>query len=313
LIRFWNVANGVTLLGLASALACALLAAHGCVPYATVALIAAGLCDFFDGWVARKLSRTDEEKRFGAHLDSAVDACSFALAPPLLLHAAGLRSPPELALLAFFATCAVWRLAYFDTVGLVQEGEQRSYTGVPTTFAALVLPLAFTAGFVGPRAPDRRQRRRARARGRHGEPVQGEEARRRLLRDLRAPRGRGRLGVRALPGEVRGPLSYARRVLPGLAQLTRTLIFPGCPAPMPAAEPLARAYPGVEPIRYRTTDGLELVGALATARQPGAPALVYFHGNAESAAQNEPLAHELALRGVTTLVAEYRGYGGLAG
>jgi CDP-diacylglycerol--serine O-phosphatidyltransferase len=150
-LRFWNAANAITLLGLASALACALLSAHGLVPYAVVALVASGLCDFFDGFVARKLTRTDEEKKFGAALDSAVDACAFAIAPPCLLHAAGLTSPPELALLGFFTVCAVWRLAYFDTVGLASEGEQRYYTGLPTTFTALVLPLAFSAGFAGAR------------------------------------------------------------------------------------------------------------------------------------------------------------------
>lgn len=149
MIRFWNAANAVTLLGLTSALASALLAAEGRLAYAVCALIASGLCDFFDGWVARKLTRTDEEKAFGAHLDTVVDGCSFAIAPPLLLHAAGLTSAPELALLVFFACCAVWRLAYFDTVGLATEGTVRYYTGVPTTFAALVLPIAFTAGFVG--------------------------------------------------------------------------------------------------------------------------------------------------------------------
>lgn len=149
MIRFWNAANAVTLVGLLSALASALFAARGQVPYAVCALIASGLCDFFDGWVARRLTRTDEQKRFGAHLDTVVDGCSFAIAPPLLLYAAGLKSPPELALLGFFACCAVWRLAYFDTVGLATEGEVRYYTGVPTTFAALVLPIAFTAGFLG--------------------------------------------------------------------------------------------------------------------------------------------------------------------
>lgn len=145
--RFIDAANLVSLAGLASALAAALLATRGRLALGLVAMIASGLCDLFDGLIARRLARTDEQKAFGGHLDSAVDACAFGFAPAIWLHAAGLRTPPDCALLAFFAACAVWRLAYFDTVGLSTEGAARYYTGVPVTYAALVIPLAGLAGF----------------------------------------------------------------------------------------------------------------------------------------------------------------------
>lgn len=149
MLRFVDAANLLSLAGLASALAGALLAIHGRLAHGLVAMIASGLCDLFDGLVARRLSRTDEQRAFGGHLDSVVDACAFGFAPAIWLHAAGLRSLPECALLAFFAACAVWRLAYFDTVGLATEGGARYYTGVPVTYAALVVPLAALAGFAG--------------------------------------------------------------------------------------------------------------------------------------------------------------------
>jgi CDP-diacylglycerol--serine O-phosphatidyltransferase len=149
MIRFMNAANALTLAGLGAALASALLSTSHQAPFALAALIVAGLCDLFDGLVARRLRRTEEEARFGARLDSLVDACSFGFAPTLLLYEVGLRSPPELALIGLFAGCAVWRLAYFDTVGIATEGSARYYTGLPTTFVALVLPLACAAGFLG--------------------------------------------------------------------------------------------------------------------------------------------------------------------
>jgi CDP-diacylglycerol--serine O-phosphatidyltransferase len=148
MLRFMNAANALSLAGLAAALSSAILAIHGRAAHALVALMVSGLCDLFDGFVARKLVRTDDERRFGAHLDSAVDACSFGLAPAILLHTFGLRSTPELALLAIFASCAVWRLAYFDTVGLSDEGGARYYTGLPVTYVALVLPVACLPGFL---------------------------------------------------------------------------------------------------------------------------------------------------------------------
>jgi CDP-diacylglycerol--serine O-phosphatidyltransferase len=144
LLRFLDRANAITLAGLVCGLAAALLATEGKLSLALVALIGAGVCDLFDGFVARSLSRSEEEKTFGKRLDSAVDACSFGVAPVFVFHAAGAKHPAELALLAFFTCCAVWRLAYFDTTGL--EGGTH-YRGLPTTFVALVVPFAMLAGF----------------------------------------------------------------------------------------------------------------------------------------------------------------------
>jgi CDP-diacylglycerol--serine O-phosphatidyltransferase len=78
-----------------------------------------------------------------------VDACSFGFAPVVLMYASGLSSPAEIPLLLFFAACVVWRLAYFDTIGLQGDGKKRYFCGLPTTYVALVLPLAFLAGFLG--------------------------------------------------------------------------------------------------------------------------------------------------------------------
>ena len=146
-----DVPNALTLTGLASAVACSLLAINGLLAYAVVALMVSGLCDLFDGFVARKLHRTTEQRQFGGHLDSVVDACSFGLAPVVLVYAAGLNSAVEVPLLIFFATCVVWRLAYFDTIGVrvEEDGKKLFFSGLPTTYVAVVLPLAFLAGFCG--------------------------------------------------------------------------------------------------------------------------------------------------------------------
>lgn len=147
--RFLDLPNAVTLLGLELGLAAALLAVGGRVAWAFAALVLAGVCDLLDGLVARRVAgRSEEARRFGARLDSLVDACSFGAAPALLLHAL-LPGPLGLALPAAYLAAAVWRLAYFDTVGLGGEGEARYYTGLPTTFAALLLPLAGLAGLAG--------------------------------------------------------------------------------------------------------------------------------------------------------------------
>lgn len=144
MLRFMNRANALTLFGVANALSAALLALQGRIHWALVAMILAGLCDLFDGVLARSLTRTPLEERFGQRLDSLSDAVSFGACGALILFAAGLRSPYEAPLVIAFALAAVWRLAYFDAVGMEErpEGEAPRFVGLPTTYVALILPLA---------------------------------------------------------------------------------------------------------------------------------------------------------------------------
>ena len=70
-------------------------------------------------------------------------------------------------------------------------------------------------------------------------------------------------------------------------------------------------------VTYRASDGVELFGYVLDAPS-GAPrpttVVIAFHGNADLAAWTTPWAHDLATRaGVTVLIPEMRGYGGLPG
>ncbi len=152
--RFLDAANLISLAGLCYSLAAALLAIEGMLQWAMPALIAAGLCTLLDGVIARGLSRTDEERRFGARLNSLVNVCSFGIVPTFFLHASGMKSPLELMLIAIFAASAVWRLAYFDAVGLRtdQAVGKSKYVGLPVSYVALIFPTTFLAGFAGPTA-----------------------------------------------------------------------------------------------------------------------------------------------------------------
>src|SRR5262245_61180006 len=99
-----------------------------------------------------------------------------------------------------------------------------------------------------------------------------------------------------------------------LHQFARSMIYPGSPVAFPPAEELSWRLPAAARlVDYRSADGIDLRGALVPAADPAAPVAVYFHGNAESAAQNLPFAASLAGRGIGVFLAEYRGYGGLKG
>jgi len=149
MIRFLDLANAITILSLGCGLACALLAIRQHLAFALIALIVSGLCDLFDGFVARRLSRTKEQRLFGGRLDSLVDACSFGFAPAILLFAVGLTTPAELLLIFLLPTCAIWRLAYFETT--TPPGKPpRYHEGMPTTYVALFLPLGLLIGQLTP-------------------------------------------------------------------------------------------------------------------------------------------------------------------
>ncbi len=144
-----DLANALTLLGLVAASANAILAISGHLPYAVVALMISGVCDLFDGVLARRCNRSQAQAEFGGRLDTIVDVCSFGFAPMVLMFSSGLRGIWEVPLLVFFVVCVVWRLAFFDMVGLQSVGKQHYFIGLPVTYVAMLLPLAFLAGFWG--------------------------------------------------------------------------------------------------------------------------------------------------------------------
>ncbi|MFO0677422.1 MAG: alpha/beta hydrolase [Polyangiaceae bacterium] len=95
----------------------------------------------------------------------------------------------------------------------------------------------------------------------------------------------------------------------GARSLARKVMFPGGASPFP--DDLARTWKA-ERLRFRTRDDLAAEAAYFVARG-SSPTLVFFHGNAEAAADNLAFGAALASRGFGVVLAEYRGYGGLSG
>ncbi len=95
--------------------------------------------------------------------------------------------------------------------------------------------------------------------------------------------------------------------------LARSVTFPRARVGMPDESELARHVPNARLVAYATADGIPLKGIIVAAGSRAEARVLYFHGNAESAMQNLPLAEELARGGIETFLAEYRGYSGLAG
>ena len=120
-----------------------------------------GLCDTFDGMVARsKPGRSEREKKYGIQIDSLTDLVAFGVLPAcigdalykssLLLESnpeqqlmASVPYPVYMAVFVIYVLAAMIRLAYFNVIA--EESSDRgetvkTYTGLPVTAATLIFP-----------------------------------------------------------------------------------------------------------------------------------------------------------------------------
>ena len=134
-----NIANCITLAGLLFSVAGCFFALGGKLRLSMSCLIASGICDLFDGAVARKIKRSDWEKAFGIQLDTVVDVVSFGVAPVLIVYSVAGSAWYMLVVYAFYMLCAVTRLAYFNTTVGVNT-HIKHYSGLPVTYISLILP-----------------------------------------------------------------------------------------------------------------------------------------------------------------------------
>lgn len=112
-----------------------------------VCMMYAGVCDLFDGTVARRCKRTKEEKQFGIELDSLIDVVSF-IAFPITYFLTVFHDWYYIPFLGIYAIYGIARLAHFNTI---QENDNKPvpfYHGLPVTYAALIFPIFYLLSFV---------------------------------------------------------------------------------------------------------------------------------------------------------------------
>lgn len=155
LIGFYDYTVILTYLSLVSSVLGMTRAIHGDYKLAILCLAFSGICDAFDGRVARtKSDRSDDEKAFGIQLDSLCDVVCFGVFPALICYLLGVRGTLGIVLILFYCLCAVVRLAFFNVLEAkrqaTEEGANKSYRGLPVTSIAFILPLTFWLQFLLP-------------------------------------------------------------------------------------------------------------------------------------------------------------------
>lgn len=147
MIGKWNKSVILTYIGLSiSILGILLILFNINSKYTFICFMFAGICDLFDGMVARRCKRTKEEKAFGIELDSLVDVISF-IALPLVILGSINNSFYWLPIYVIYAIFAIARLAYFNITTPNNNKPVPYYEGLPVTYAALIFPVVYILSY----------------------------------------------------------------------------------------------------------------------------------------------------------------------
>ena len=108
--------------------------------YSLIFLILAGVCDMFDGKVARMCKRTKEEKEFSIQIDSLADIVNFVALPVVIMLSLGMTSVVDVIIYTLFILCGISRLGYFN-VNASLDNPVKFYNGLPVTSTAIIYPI----------------------------------------------------------------------------------------------------------------------------------------------------------------------------
>lgn len=145
ILGYRSSANRITLLGLIFSFASCYFAVAQDIRLAVTFLIAAGACDFLDGFFARKTNQTSIEKKFGAQLDTIIDMVSFGVAPVVIVFSIVGAPWYALCVYVFYMLCAAIRLAHFNTIA-TPETPSKYFQGLPVTSIVFILPAVLLLG-----------------------------------------------------------------------------------------------------------------------------------------------------------------------
>lgn len=148
MIGFYDYTVVLTYVSLASSLIGIFCALSAQPRWAIFFLAFSGLCDMFDGKIARtKKNRTEDEKNFGIQIDSLCDIVCFGVFPIVICYKLGMNHIYSMVILIFYGLAGLIRLAYFNVLEARRQSESddagKFYRGLPITSMAIALPIFF--------------------------------------------------------------------------------------------------------------------------------------------------------------------------
>ena len=149
MIGKWNKSVILSYIGLAISILGIFLINKGIeIKYVQICLMVAGICDLFDGTVARRCRRTEEEKLFGVELDSLIDVVNFLAFPVIILLSLGINEWYSIPVYILYILFGVARLAHFNITTEDMNKPRKFYEGLPVTYAALLFPIIYLLSYI---------------------------------------------------------------------------------------------------------------------------------------------------------------------
>lgn len=146
MLGYYNRSVILTYIGLVSAVVGCRFVILGQELSAVFCLLLCGICDLFDGPIARTTKRSKDAQVFGIQIDSLCDLVSFGVLPAVILCGVN-PSPVHTAVAALFALGAAIRLGYFNVHEQIRQEttseDKCASRGLPVTFAAWIIPTVF--------------------------------------------------------------------------------------------------------------------------------------------------------------------------
>ncbi len=108
---------------------------------ALICLVISGLCDLFDGPIARLCkNRTDTDKKFGIQIDTLADVIISLILPSTIAYE--LLDNNFYFIIILYVLAGVIRLAWFNIHTEIDK-HTKYFIGVPVTYITLVMPIAY--------------------------------------------------------------------------------------------------------------------------------------------------------------------------
>ena len=149
MLGFYNYTVILTYIGMLAGFTGIIFSIAGKPLAAVICLLAAGLCDIFDGKVASTRERTREEKRFGVQIDSLSDLISFGALPAVMVSSASGLKLRAVIPAGVYLLAALIRLGWYNVDEEQRQDKEATrrviYKGLPVTSAALIFPVVMLA------------------------------------------------------------------------------------------------------------------------------------------------------------------------
>ena len=146
-IGFYNYTVILTYIGMIFGVLGILNSFNGNIILAITFLMLTGVCDMFDGKIAKTRKRNKQEKRFGIQIDSLSDFLCFGVLPAMIGYNLGMDKYYLIPVIVLYVLTALIRLAYFNVIEEERqdttEEDRIMCTGLPVPPSAIIFPVVY--------------------------------------------------------------------------------------------------------------------------------------------------------------------------